>query len=133
MPYAFDVPVIAWLLCMEYTCGLMNHLSLDSLNGLSPLLVAFSTVVDISPYMCYHFWLESTDDSRSFPSKEHQCLGCFVGIAEQVDDKLTFLVMDLETGQGIPWSDLCPAKDPKYPNQKAQSNNLMRRHSRTLF
>jgi hypothetical protein len=74
----------------------------------------------------FHFWqevlYENPDDSTSFPSKKRQCLGRFVGIAEQTGDNLTFLVMDSETGQVIPRHNVRPANDSTYPHQKAQSS-----------
>ena len=53
---AYNVPDNAWLLCLQYTVFLLNRTSLESLDGLAPLSVAFGGVTDISPILAYHFW-----------------------------------------------------------------------------
>ena len=115
---AFQVPPEAWLLCMDYSVGLLNHLSLESLNGLPPVSVAFGGVADISPYLCFHFWQEvlfEHYDNDTFPTQKKQKLGRFVGIAEDCGDSLTFLVLDSDTLQVVPRSEVRAAHHPTLP------------------
>ena len=51
----------------------------------------------------------------TFPMQSKQKLGRFVGIAEDCGDALTFLVLDSETLQVVPWSEVHAAHHPTLP------------------
>lgn len=115
---AFNVPPNCWLLLLKYTCNLLNHLSLDSLNGLPPVSVAFGGIADISPYLCFHFWEPiryKYHDTSTFPHKISSHSGRFVGVAKDHGNLITFLVLDDETNQVVPRSDVHSTKGSNYP------------------
>ena len=49
-------PAHCWLLCMSYTCYILNHLSCKSLEGQIPLTKLYGITPDISIIMMYTFY-----------------------------------------------------------------------------
>ena len=51
-----NVPVNAWLLCLQYVCDVMNHTAEKSLNWKPPLQVLTGQTIDISILLQFIFW-----------------------------------------------------------------------------
>ena len=107
-----------WLLCLEYVVYLENRLSLPSNNGRTPLEVAHGQVPDISALLAFR-WYEPVyyhHPVKSFPSTSDERLGYWVGIAPNVGDALTYLILDAETRHVVPRSVVRSATttDPNY-------------------
>jgi hypothetical protein len=49
-------PAYCWLLCLTYVCYLFNHLSSDSLNGMTPSQALTGQQPDISALIQFHFY-----------------------------------------------------------------------------
>ena len=50
-----DCPPSAWLLCLQYVCVLLNHMSSPALDGLPPLQVLTGQTPDISFLLHFSF------------------------------------------------------------------------------
>ena len=96
------VPAPMWLLCTEYVVALYTHLAQESLGGKSAIQHVTGHLPDISPYLMFHFWqpvlyLDERRDSHLSGTRERA--GRFVGVAKDVGDHLTFLILDDATLQ----------------------------------
>ena len=83
---------------MLYIVFLYNHISLESLQGKTPLEIATGIRPDISSVLNYHWWqpVYYLDDDGSFPqSKEKR--GRWVGVAENIGDTLTYWILTNDT------------------------------------
>ena len=49
-------PPSAWLLCLQYVCVLLNHMSSPALDGLPPLQALTGETQDISFLLHFTFW-----------------------------------------------------------------------------
>jgi hypothetical protein len=69
-------PAYTWLLCLQYTCYLLNHTYNTSIN-IVPLQALVGSTIDISPLLRFHFWEKvyykcvDTD----FPSESREAVG----------------------------------------------------------
>ena len=99
-----------WLLCMTYVVGLLNHLT--NSKGYIPKTVLTGEIIDISPYLDYHFWQEIFVESP----KGGKQLAYWCGPAEKQGDFLTFHVLLWDTEQLIQCSNMRPVKDSLFPN-----------------
>lgn len=50
----FNPPDEAWLLSLEYSVELSDHLRLKMLYDLPPISVGFGGVTNTSPFLCLH-------------------------------------------------------------------------------
>ena len=109
-------PPELWLLCMVYVVYILNRFAHATLNGQTPMYVGFGTTPDISALLLFYFYqrILYLDPGNSFPDSKEKC-GRFVGIAENVGDALTFLVLTDDTHMVIGRSDVRPADDPLDP------------------
>ena len=113
-------PAELWLLCLEYVCYLLNHLSCPSLGGVCPITFLTGQIPDISALLQYHFYepvyyLGGT--GQEFPSKSEEKLGYWVGIHETCGDALTYKVLASSSRKVLPRSTLRSAA-------KTGENNL---------
>ena len=94
-----------WLLCLLYVTQLLNILSLESLNQATPQL-ACVFLPDVSAFLHFRWWepIYYLDDDGGFPSDSKEKLGRWVGIAENVGDVLTWLILTEDTKRVIPCS-----------------------------
>ena len=85
-----NVPPKAWLLALQYVCYMQNHLAYESLGWRTPTEWLLGYTPDISVLIRLEFWEPVFYQMRdaSFPSDSTECLGRFVGIAENVGDKI---------------------------------------------
>ena len=117
-----SAPSSLWLLCLKYTCQLLNVLANNKLNGRTPTEKAFGTTPDISPFLQFHFYEEILylDPSEGFPVTKEKA-GRFVGVTDSIRDALTYWILT-DTSQTISCSDIRPAKDGENPNLQSPDN-----------
>ena len=107
-------PAKYWLLTMLFVVGLLNVLV--NTNGAIPTQLVTGEIVDVSPYLEYHFWEEVfCEDVKS--GKER--LGCWCGPCHKRGDILTYWILLNDTGQLVARSNVRHAKDPLFPNRHA--------------
>ena len=111
-----------WLLCLLYVTQLLNILSLESLNQATPTQLACGFLPDVSAFLHFKWWepVYYLDDDGSFPSDSKEKLGRWVGIAENVGDVLTWLILTEDTKRVIPRSVIRTANNSKELNLRAQ-------------
>jgi len=51
-----NCPPEAWLLALQYVCGIMNHTAEKSLGNLPPLQILEGHTIDISILLYFLFW-----------------------------------------------------------------------------
>ena len=88
-------PPEVWLLALMYVCFVQNHTAFDSLNGRTPTEWLLGYTPDIMVLLQFHFWepvFYAKYDGK-FPGDSTECLGRFVGIAENVGNAMTFKVL----------------------------------------
>ncbi|MEL6802173.1 MAG: hypothetical protein AAFO91_00130, partial [Bacteroidota bacterium] len=116
-------PESCWLLCMTFVVYMLNRLAHDGLGGKTPLQAAFGVTPDVSALLAF-YWFQRVfyyaPDSKFPASKER--LGRVVGIAENVGDALTFLVLTDDTNKVIARSVLRPADDEANPNRRSSTD-----------
>ncbi len=108
-------PAHYWLLAILFTVALCNVLV--NSNGEIPQAVVTGEVIDISPFLEFHFWEEvfvATDKG----GEEVLARWCFP--APNVGDQLTYYVLLNETKQLVPRSNVRHAKDPLFPNRRVR-------------
>ena len=101
-----------WLLCTLFVIGLLNHVV--NANGAIPHSLVTGEMTDVSAYLSFHWWQEILYET---PTKQ-EALGRWVGVAHNVGDTLTYLVLTNDTQQVIVRSNVRPANDPNNPNQR---------------
>ena len=108
-------PAKYWLLTMLFVVRLLNILV--NTNGAIPEQLVTGEIVDVSPYLEYHFWEEVfCEDIKS--GKEH--LGRWCGPCHKRGNILTYWILLNDTGQLVARSNVCHAKDPLFPNRHAR-------------
>ena len=87
-------PENVWYLAVQYVVYLLNRTANEALKWKTPLEVAFGDTPDISNLLQFEFWelVYYHDPQASFPDSK-ECLGRFVGIAENVGDFMTYYVL----------------------------------------
>jgi hypothetical protein len=108
-----------WLLSLLHTVHILNRLSTESLDWLTPYEKAFGQKPDISSILAFHWWepvyYSATD---SYPNTKEQ-LARIVGIAEHQGDAMTWLLLDDVTEQVLCRSAIRTALDPNTVNLRA--------------
>ena len=122
---ATGTPPQFWLLCTLYFVYMFNLLSVDSLSNLTPTQVACGYIPDISPILHFRWfdWVYYLDDDGGFPSQSKEKLGRFVGVAENIGDVLTWLILTDDTKRVIPRSAVRSASQTKQNNLRAMDVN----------
>ena len=106
-------PNYTWYLALKYVAKLLNHIASKKLNNKTPIEVAFGVTPDISNLIQFYFYqpVFFLDTNKpSFP-KSKELFGHWVGIADNVGDALTYLILT-PNNQIIARSTLCPAYHP---------------------
>jgi hypothetical protein len=62
-------------------------------------------------------------DTTSYPTRNRECTGRIMGIAEHIGDAMTFLILNDHTCRTLARSELHSALNPQTPNLRAESNN----------
>ena len=108
---------------MSFVVYVLNHLAHETLGGKTPLQAAFGVTPDVLALLAF-YWFQRvfyyTPDAKFPKSKERA--GRLVGIAENVGDALTFLVLTDDTNQVIARSVLRPVDDGTNPNKRSSTN-----------
>jgi len=88
-------PNYTWYLALKYVAKLLNHIASQKLNNKTPIEVAFGVTPDISNLIQFYFYqpVFFLDTNKpSFP-KSKELFGHWVGIADNVGDALTYLIL----------------------------------------
>jgi hypothetical protein len=91
-------PAYTWLLCLQYTCYLLNHTYNTSINVV-PLQALVGSTIDISPLLRFHFW-EKVYYKRvdtDFPSESREAVGHIVGISEHCGHAMTWKILTTDS------------------------------------
>ena len=109
-------PAKFWLLCLLYIVYLYNHISFQSNGEKTPLEVATGVVPDISSILAYHWWqpVYFMDDDGKFPSSSKEKRGRWVGVAENIGDTLTYLILSDDTEKVVARSILRPVTEEDF-------------------
>ena len=113
-------PAKYWLLCLEYAVYVLNH-TCEVRDTKTPLDKAHGQKADVSALMQFRWFepvLYHTHDA-SFPSQSPEKLGRWVGVATNIGDALTYLILDDASQQVIPRSVVCSALNPQHPNLRS--------------
>ena len=96
-------PAHCWLLCMSYTCYILNHLSCKSLKGQIPLTKLYGVIPDISLLMMYTFYqpVYYASHKQSFPSTSEEKHAFWVGFGEHVGNAITHKLLDFSSNKII--------------------------------
>ena len=97
-------PACCWLLCLQYICGVLNHLASPTLQGICPVQALEGTTPDISFMLHFSFYepvyyrIDSSEPDLNFPSSSNEKKGYCVGFADYQGDRLTgrFLTEDTQ-------------------------------------
>ena len=89
-------PANFWLLCMNYTCYILNHLSCKSLKGRIRLTKLYCVSPDICILMMYIFYqsVYYASHNQSFSSTSEEKHSFWVGFGEHVGDAITHNALD---------------------------------------
>ena len=122
-------PEELWFLCTEYTVYLLNRTSLSALNNKTAIEVMTGETPDISNLLQFEFFepVYYYDPSVPFPASK-ECLGHFVGIAENVGDTMTFKVLTDDTQEVIARSTIRSATlgatvNKRLPTQESEEGD----------
>ena len=112
-----------WLLSLLHTVYILNRLSTESLDWLTPYEKAFGQKPDISTILAFHWWepvyYSATD---SYPNTKER-LARIVGIAEHQGDAMTWLLLDDASEKVLCRSAVRTALNPNTPNIRAEHLN----------
>ena len=81
-------PACCWLLCLQYICVVLNHLSSPTLQGICPVQALQGTTPDISFLLHFSFYepvyyrIDSSEPGLNFPSSSNEKKGYWVGFAD---------------------------------------------------
>ena len=71
-------PASCWLLCLQYTCVVLNHLASPTLQGICPVQALEGTTPDISFLLLFSFYepvyyrIDSSEPDHNFPSSSNE-------------------------------------------------------------
>jgi hypothetical protein len=112
-------PAHTWLLCLQYTCYLLNHTYNTSIK-MVPLHALVGSTIDISPLLRFHFWervyYKCVDSD--FPSESREAVGHIVGISEHCGHAMTWKILTVDTKRII-YRSLVRAVSPSDANLRA--------------
>jgi hypothetical protein len=120
---ATGTPPEYWLLNILYVTHVLNHTAHKSLKWKTPIEVSHGKLPDISPFLAFHWWeliyFEAACCKDHFPSGCCEILGCWVGIAENVGDILTYWILSESTRHVIARSNMRKATGSANPHLNA--------------
>ena len=101
-------PAPFWLICVLYVIHLFNHLAQETAGNITPLQAAHGQQPDISKFLSFYWWqpVYYRVESPQFPSQSKERRGRWAGPCLHKGDELTFWILDDETGQLLPRSDV---------------------------
>ena len=106
-------PAKFWLLCLLYIVYLYNHVSFASNEGKTPLEVATGVKPDISALLAYYWWqpVYYLEDDTGFLSETKEKRGRWAGVADNVGDALTYIIVSDDTEKAVYRSVIRPVTD----------------------
>ena len=96
-------PACCWLLCLQYICVVLNHLTSPTLQGICPIQALEGTTPDISFLLHFSFYepvyyrIDSPEPDLNFPSSSNEKKGYWVGFADNQGDCLTWRILTDDT------------------------------------
>ena len=107
-------PASYWLLAMQLSCFIHNHVTLECLGWITPIAALTGITPDISPLLTFEFYepVYYKLEEPGFPSQSREGLARFAGIAEHVGHAMTFKLITDDTHQLITRSEIRTARDP---------------------
>ena len=96
-------PACCWLLCLQYICGVLNHLASLTLQSICPVQVLEGTTPDISFMLHFSFYEpvyyrnDYSEPDLHFPSSSNEKKGYWVGFANNQGDSLTWRILTEDT------------------------------------
>jgi hypothetical protein len=110
-------PASTWLLCLQYTCFLLNHTYNATIEKV-PLHAATGSTVDISALLRFSWYqvVYYRIDESAFPSESREGRGRFVGVEENCGHAMTFKILTDDTQKVISRSGVRCANEPLAPN-----------------
>ena len=114
-------PASFWLLSLLHTTYILNRLSTESLDWLTPYEKAFGQKPDISAILAFRWWepVYYAIPGATYPNTK-ECLARIVGIADHQGDAMTWLLLDDITKKVVCRSAVRTAIDPSTPNLRAE-------------
>ena len=117
-------PGYAWLLALQYSCFVINHLASERLGWRTPAEWLTGSTPDITALLFFVFFQPVFYREFDRVDDDQEKLGRFVGIAEHVGHALTFKVL-MEEAKIISCSLVRPAtKTGVFENKKATRKAL---------
>jgi hypothetical protein len=106
-----------WLLSLLHTTYILNRLSTESLDWLTPYEKALGQKSDISAILAFIWWepVYYHHPDASYPNTK-ECLARIVGVADRQGDAMTWLLLDDVTKKVV---CVHTALDPTTPNLRA--------------
>ena len=116
-----------WLLCCLFVIGLFNCLAQEGLGGMTPTQKVTGRVPDVSPYLEFVFrekvYHKLGNQDKHFPGEtSDERTGWWMGPAEDRGDILTYWILDEQTDQLVPRSEVRTAEDRKTQNLRANAD-----------
>ena len=108
-------PACCWLLCLQYICVVLHHLSSPTLKDICPVPALQGTTPDISFtlhssfYEPVHYRIDSSEPDFHFPSPSNDKKGYWVGFADNQGDCLTWRILTEDTHKIIIYSGVLSA------------------------
>ena len=96
-------PACCWLLCLQYICGVLNHLASPTLQGICPVQALEGTTPDVSFMLHFSFYepvyyrIDSSEPDLNFPSSSNEKKGYWGGFADNQGDCLTWRILTEDT------------------------------------
>ena len=113
-------PPDVWLQAFMYLADIHNISANDALRGNTPIAARHGNKPDISAFLQFYFWQKVLFRQEvSFPNSNERA-GFFVGIAHNTGDKMTFKILDADTGEITSVTDLHAAEDRLNPNLRVR-------------
>jgi len=103
-------PDYTWLHACQYLAAIHNITADETLSWETPWHKWHMETPDISAYLQFLFWecIYYYDDQGKYPSTKQKATR-WVGVADNVGNKMTFCLITEDTEQEIQWSVVIPA------------------------
>ena len=96
-------PACCWLLCLQYICGVLNHLASPTLQCICPVQALEGTTPDVSFMLHFSFYepvyyrIDSSEPDLNFPSSSNEKKGYWGSFADNQGDCLTWRILTENT------------------------------------
>ena len=100
-------PAWCWLLCLQFICVVLHHLTSPTLQGICPVQDLQGNTPDISFMLHSSFYepvyyrIDSSEPDFHFPSPSNEKKGYWVGFADHPGDRLTWRILNEDTQEII--------------------------------